>query len=462
MKYSEQIISSVTPDVLEQQYKQLVVASNKLEYVITEDIKNTNGALLVKSGKNINQATCKKLLNHKLQRPLDDYLQFSNQVTETTLVQDVINVASEALVGTNIDFSNSVKTINEIVKAQQYDKTILNKLTVYKYDSADNFSHSMSVALLSTEIGKALNFSLHQLTELFAVSLFHDIGEMHIEKSIYGKDELDANDFRIITTHPVLSYVILRESKTAFSSQVLAAVLNHHERLDESGYPRCLGEKYINRYARIVALVDTYDALRRKGRSFVDALWAISIQGHCRSISGEAITPAFDPELIEILQSLLNKADAESACDIPLMEQKHQLQTLLQQLNSINSDVVQLWEGVIHYLDNSSLPRWGKQLQQAQSYLHKVKDLILASSGFVGVNFDTLLSDESVLVDTRKDLYRMAPELKSQLARVKSMLSAMEGHTKDNQLASLISLNRAAYKKSRDLYRTMVVSSTVH
>ncbi len=456
------MINGVTPELLEQQYKQLVIASDKLGFTIIKDIKNINGALLVKSGKNINEATCEKLLNHKLQRPLDDYLQFTNQVTEANLVQDIVSLASDALAGTNIDFNATVKTISDIVKGAQYDKNILNRLTVYKYDNADNFDHSLSVALLSTEIGKSLNFSLHQLTELFTVCLFHDIGEMHIEKSIYGKDELDARDFRIITTHPVLSYVILRESKTAFSTQVLSAVLNHHERLDESGYPRCLGEKNINRYARIVALVDTYDALRRKGRSVVDALWAIKIQGHCRAISGERITPAFDPEIIEILQSLMNNANTEPSYDIPFVEQKDQLQDLLFQLNSINSDVVQLWEGVVGYLHNESFSRWGKQLQQTQSYLYKVKDLILASSGFVGVSFESLLSDENVLADTRKDLYRMAPELKNQLARVKSMLSVMEGHTEDNQLVSLISLNRAAYRKSSDLYRTMVVSSTVH
>jgi HD-GYP domain-containing protein (c-di-GMP phosphodiesterase class II) len=444
MKDNEQIIHGVTPEGLEQRYKQLVMASDKLEFTITDDIKNIKGALLVKSGKNLNESTWEKLLNHKLQQPLDYYL------------------ASDALVGTNIDFNDVVKTVSEIVKGLQYDRSLLNKLTVYKYDSEDNFDHSLSVALLSTEIGKALNFSLHQLTELFSVSLFHDIGEMHIEKSVYGKDELDAKDFRIITTHPVLSYVLMRESKTAFSSQVLSAVLNHHERLDESGYPRCLGEKNINRYARIVALADTYDAMRRKGRSFVDAMWAIKIQGHCRSISGEVITPAFDPELIEALQSLLSSAGAESACDMPFLEQKDQLHALLFTLNSINSDVVQLWEGVVKYLGSESLSRWAKQLQQAQSNLHKVKDLILASSGFVGINVESLLCDESILVDTRKDLYRMAPELKNQLARIKSMLSVMECHTQDTQLASLIALNRSAYKKSNDLYRTMVVNSTVH
>jgi HD-GYP domain-containing protein (c-di-GMP phosphodiesterase class II) len=455
-------LPKITAQGLENRYKQLVLESERLKFAVSEDIKNENGALIIKAGKQVDKHICGKILQHKLSKPLDEYIQFADQISERSLVNELVDLCAETLAGTQLNFDDVIDTVNSIVRSLQYDKSVLNKLTVYKYDSPDNFDHSLSVALLGVEIGKVLNLSLHQLTELFTACLFHDIGEMHIEKSVYQSHELSAKDFQLITTHPVLSYVLMRESKTAFSSQVLSAVLNHHERLDESGYPRCLGEKHINRYARIVALVDTYDALRRKGRSLVDAMWAIKIQGHCRSISGEAITPAFDPELIDVLQSLLNQEAAEPVSDIPFVVQKQQLQDLLFKLNRINDDVVQLWGSLEKYLGNDSFNRWSKHLQQAQSYVYKVKDLILASSGFVGVNVESLLSDERVLVDTRKDLYRMAPELKSQLARIKSMLSGMEGRTEDDHLLNLISLNRSAYKKCNDLYRTMVVSSTVH
>ena len=461
---AEANIIGVTPDVLEQRYKKLVVSSNKLVFTITGDIKNVSGALLMKAGKSIDKDTCEKILRHKLLRPLDEYLQFTHPVTEATLVDDIIEAGHSLLMDTRLNLDGVVKSVTEIVKALHYDKTVLNRLTVYKYDSADKFDHSLAVALLANEIGKSLNYSTHQLADLFSVCLFHDIGEMYLEKSIHGKDELDEEDYRVITTHPVLSYVILRESNTVFNSQVLSAVLNHHERLDQSGYPRSVGERHINRYARIVALADTYDALRRKGRSAVDALWAIKIQGHRRSIAGEAITPAFDPQLIEVLQSLLtDTGDVAQDCDeVPFMEQKNQLHGLLDKLNSINDDVVQLWQNVESFLGADSYSRPARQLQQAQIYLHKVKDLILASSGIVGMNYDTLLSDETIVVDARKDLYRMAPELKNQLSRIKIMLSAIDGHSRDSRLLQLLSLNKSAYKKCSDLYREMVINSTVH
>jgi HD-GYP domain-containing protein (c-di-GMP phosphodiesterase class II) len=464
MMEAGRFISGITSDALEQHYKKIVVSSGKLEFTITDDIKNVNGALLMKAGKKIDEPTCRKILKHQLLRPLDEYLQFTNQVTKAALVEDIIDVGQAALVGTRLDFNSVVKSINDIVNELHYDQTMLNKLTVYKYDSANKFDHSLAVALLANEIGKLLNYSNHQLADLFSASLLHDLGEMYIEKSVYNKDELDDNDYRVIATHPVLSYVLLRESRTDFSSQVLSAVLNHHERLDQSGYPRGLGGKYINRYARIVALVDTYDALRRKGRSSSDALWAIKIQGHCRSIAGEVITPAFEPQLIEMLESLISDASEESltSSDIPLMEQKSRLFELLTKLNSINDDVVQLWKNVESYLRWDAFSRSARQLQQAQVCLHNVKDLILASSGFVGVNCETFLNDETIVVGAQKDLYRMAPELKNQLARIKAMLSDIDGHAQDGRLVKLLSLNRSAYKKCSELYRTMVIESTLH
>ena len=128
MNNTEQMIKGVSPEALEQRYKQLVMASKKLEFAITDDIKNIHGALLVRSGISITAATCDKLMNHKLQRPLDAYLQFSNQVTEKNLVQDVVQLAAETLIGTRIDFDDVVKTVGEIVKGLEYDQSILNKL----------------------------------------------------------------------------------------------------------------------------------------------------------------------------------------------------------------------------------------------------------------------------------------------------------------------------------------------
>lgn len=459
-----QKVFELTPEKLEYQYKQLVVSSDHLKFAITEDIKNASGTLLVKSGKNIDKPTCEKLLQHRLSRPLDDYLQFANQVTNDTLMADIIGIGSSALRGSNLNFDAVVKSIKDVVASLQYNKAVRNKLTVYKYDSPDNFDHALSVALLGNEMGKMLGFSLHQLADLFSVCLLHDIGEMHLEKSIYGKEEVDDKDYQRIKTHPVLSYILLRESKTDFNSQVLSAVLNHHERLDKSGYPRNLPEKNINRLARIVAIADTFDALRRKGRSCTDALWAVSVQGNCRAISGEAIVPAFDPELIEVLQNLLqtDAGEVSSFNEISWREQKQQLQDMFTKLNSINDDVVQLWNGMTYYLHAESFGRVARQLQQVQSYLYKVKDLTLASSGIVGIQFDSLFMDEGGLVEAHKDLYRMAPELKYQLGRIQSMFVEMGGLVKDSQLADLVALNRTVYKKCSDLYRETVVTSTFH
>lgn len=452
------------PERLEQHYKQLVVSNAQLQFDVTEDIKNENGALLVKSGKNIDQRIYQKILQHKLLKPLDSYLRFINQLTPSSIVDDVMRIGSQALADTRIDFDATVTAIGEFVKAAHYDKTMLNKLTVYKYDSPDKFDHSLSTALLSAEMGKALNFRFGQLVDLFSVCLFHDIGEMHIEKSIYDKAEFDDSDYKAVKIHPVVSYVVMRESQTYFKDEVLQGVLSHHERMDKSGYPRGLEGDKINVHSRILALVDTYDAIRRKGRSVEDALWAIKIQSMPRSITGEAMVPAFDPGLIEILETLLNREAEDSLCanDPNLAEQKNQFKDLMLTLNSINDDVLRLWGTIQSCLQQAMSSANLKELQQAQSYLHKVKDLILASSGVIGVNVDAIAEHEDEFKDTRKDVLRMIPELNSQLARINGTLKPLARSAEDKTLVELVALNQAVYQKTGELYRSTIVKNTLH
>jgi hypothetical protein len=288
---------------------------------------------------------------------------------------------------------------------------------------------------------------------------------MHIEKSIYTKDDLNEQDCKAIKVHPVVSYILMRESQTPFSEDVLQAVLSHHERLDKSGYPRALSANKINQYARIVALVDTYDALRRKGRSVDDALWAIKIHGTERSIAGDNITPAYDPQIIKVLEALILKEgnyETSAPEDWDFRQQQNQLKDLLLTLNSINTDVVQLWERIMQYVQKYPNRTPSKELEAAQNHLHKVKDLILASSGIVGIDVESLADKEDDLRETCRDVYRIAPELKNQLLRIFGTLGALKKTSADKNLAELIALNSAACKKSGELYRATVFGAVVH
>jgi HD-GYP domain-containing protein (c-di-GMP phosphodiesterase class II) len=126
----------------------------------------------------------------------------------------------------------------------------------------DNFTytHSINVALLSNIVGQWIGLSGEELTLLTCAAVVLDVGKAKISDDILSKKErLTDAEYDEIKKHPVYGYEILRPQD--IPNQVKIAVLQHHERIDGSGYPYGLKDKEINRYAKIIAICDVYDAM---------------------------------------------------------------------------------------------------------------------------------------------------------------------------------------------------------
>jgi HD-GYP domain-containing protein (c-di-GMP phosphodiesterase class II) len=90
--------------------------------------------------------------------------------------------------------------------------------------------------------------------------LLHDIGKIGIDDAVLRKpDKLTPEEFDHIKQHPELGYRILAD--IAQLSDVLPAVLHHHEQWDGKGYPCKLAGDQIPYIARILAVADAYDAM---------------------------------------------------------------------------------------------------------------------------------------------------------------------------------------------------------
>ena len=90
--------------------------------------------------------------------------------------------------------------------------------------------------------------------------MLHDIGKLSIPDSIIKKPgKLSNEEFAIVKTHTTKGYDIL--SSQTLPDAVKYAALMHHERCDGTGYPRRLKYDKIDRFARLVAIADVYDAM---------------------------------------------------------------------------------------------------------------------------------------------------------------------------------------------------------
>lgn len=161
--------------------------------------------------------------------------------------------------------------------------------------------HSQNVANLSRKIGQVMGIAPEELRRLHLAARLHDIGKVGLPDSILLKPSaLTAEEFDLVRQHSRLGAKLL-ESFSGLSD-ILPAVLQHHERYDGGGYPSGMRGESIDVYARIIAVADTFDALtgKRPYRDPVDEGAAMKI---IREVSGTQLCP----ECVNALVLLLDR-----------------------------------------------------------------------------------------------------------------------------------------------------------
>jgi HD-GYP domain-containing protein (c-di-GMP phosphodiesterase class II) len=122
--------------------------------------------------------------------------------------------------------------------------------------------HCNRTHALSLELGKAAALSSTNLARLGMAAQLHDIGKIGIPDRVLLKPgRLEPNELAVMKTHPQRGYDILTVVPDDSLAPVAEAVLRHHEWFGGGGYPGALKGEEIPPFARIIAIVDGYDAL---------------------------------------------------------------------------------------------------------------------------------------------------------------------------------------------------------
>ena len=163
-------------------------------------------------------------------------------------------------------------------------------------DAKDQTTHGhvRRTQIYASEMGKLFKVSSKEVQALFAGALLHDIGKLAVPEYILNKPgKLTEAEFAKMKIHPTVGGDILR--RVNFPYPVEDIVRYHHEKWDGSGYPKGLKGEAIPLVARIISVVDFYDATRcdrpyRKGMKREDSLALL------KSMS----LTAFDPRVVDI------------------------------------------------------------------------------------------------------------------------------------------------------------------
>jgi HD-GYP domain-containing protein (c-di-GMP phosphodiesterase class II) len=139
------------------------------------------------------------------------------------------------------------------------------ELILYGLQGESGFiENALNCAVLATLVGINLNMVQHKLLQLASGAMLHDVGMLRIPASVRNKKgELTPEEIQAIRAHPVHSYrIITKEMK--FAEDIGVAALQHQERWDGAGYPRQISGTNIIPAARIIAVVDAFEAMVSK------------------------------------------------------------------------------------------------------------------------------------------------------------------------------------------------------
>lgn len=170
---------------------------------------------------------------------------FNQVIDRKTRKEDISKLIDESW-KTCHQATNSYDTINMLYSMHSY--------------SDSTYMHSMNVGIIASLIGKWLGWSEDEQRLLHTCGLFHDIGKLTIPKEILDKPgKLTNEEYEIMKTHTVEGYNLIKD--IGLDPTVVNAALMHHERCDGGGYPMGISREKIDRFSKVIAIADVYEAM---------------------------------------------------------------------------------------------------------------------------------------------------------------------------------------------------------
>lgn len=275
---------------------------------------------------NTNRHTAYSFMNELRKKVNDTYykgverlpygcLSFSSGIAEcekeTYNISELLNKADQAMYAAKHQGKNLVHIYNGRSEYSVQHSLSLEKdleeaefqLKIFLSKDVYTYRHSKRVYQYAVDFSRMLNLSVHERKTLILGALVHDIGKIEIPRDILNKKgKLEPHEWEMMKKHVTWGKEIISTNKKL--EDLIPLVELHHERYDGHGYPYGLAGKSIPKLARILCVIDSFDAMTterpyQKTKSFQEAIEEL------RNCSGKQ----FDPQFIEPFIALIKQLD---------------------------------------------------------------------------------------------------------------------------------------------------------
>ncbi|WZL81795.1 HD-GYP domain-containing protein [Vallitaleaceae bacterium 9-2] len=199
-------------------------------------------------------------------RKTKNFQEFKTEyLLQQALTQEKLN---DVLLGEDIDENELYDISTTLIKSLRTKSDLFNYLYHLRNEDDYTFTHSLNTAMLANIFGGWLGLSDKEIKDLTISGFLHDIGKLNISPDILNKPgKLTVDEFESIKKHTNFGYDIIRDYD--INDDIKNGVLLHHEKIDGSGYPLGLKDEQIPLFAKIIGIVDIYDAMTSQ-RSYHD------------------------------------------------------------------------------------------------------------------------------------------------------------------------------------------------
>jgi len=173
----------------------------------------------------------------------------------------VDNVLTSLRLSHDLDVTEVKTAVRSCVKSVLKNPNAMMWLTQIKDKDDYTAEHSLRVSVMSVALGRELDLLEQELEDLGVAAMLHDVGKVKIPSVVLNKEgSLNREEYELIKTHTMEGRKLLM-SKSDVPPIAVDVAYSHHEHMDGKGYPRGVTAEKISYFAKIVAVVDAFDAI---------------------------------------------------------------------------------------------------------------------------------------------------------------------------------------------------------
>ncbi|MDR1706072.1 MAG: HD-GYP domain-containing protein [Clostridiales bacterium] len=191
-------------------------------------------------------------------REQEDFKVFVSDIQETTAALDdeIKRIAD----GEPVNRDSLFAMTDSVMGRLKTKSDVILYVNSLKESDESTYSHSVNVSLLANLFAIWINAPQEDMENLTVAAMLHDIGMTKIPQDLINKKgPLSREEFDEVKKHPTLGYRMLDAAE--MPDEIKLCALSHHERIDGSGYPLGIKGDKINSFAKIIGILDVYEAM---------------------------------------------------------------------------------------------------------------------------------------------------------------------------------------------------------